>query len=433
MKTLLLLYLRPASHRHAIVARNRERLRERGIRLVSADDEVDVRDAEFFHDAITLPPQEEVGRVVDVLLEYARRNRIDGVVAQTEAAILPGALFARALSVPGIPVEAAHACVNKLRSRMLLQQAGVPVPAFGLAGTAAHVRAFADACGGFPVVLKAVASSMSRLVTLVRTSDEVPAAIGRMREGITSFPDLARLEEFARVAGVDLLCDPRERFLVEAFAKGDPIETDGVVVGDTIHTFGVTEQAMLPPPRFYIEGYLFPSDRPPDARAAIERISSAALTASGVRDTGFSIEMRASGDDVRVIEVNGRLGQDDGFAELFKPATGLEPLVHLVDIAAGLEPVVPRASFRPRAIAYRCSFVDGVVRSAPGDMEIQRLAEQGFEAGISVAPGTRLYAPPHPEAYPHLAWAIASDATSSREAYARADAAVCSLSFEITE
>jgi hypothetical protein len=273
---------------------------------------------------------------------------------------------------------------------------------------------------------------MSRLVTLVRDDAEVETAVATVSAGLARFPDIRRLCTFAAAARIDPGCDPTRDFLVEGFARGAPTETDGIVVGATPFTFGVTDQAMLPPPRFYIEGYLFPADRQPDDRERIERISDAAIAASGVRDSGFSIEMRADGRDVRVIEVNGRLGQDDGFAELFRPVTGCEPLVHAIEIAAGGPPSLVHRRPPPRAVAYRCSFVDGAVVRTPGASELAALAAAGLEAGVSVTPGTKLLAPPDPEAYPHLAWAIASDPASSRAAYARASHAVGSLQFEIS-
>jgi biotin carboxylase len=369
--------------------------------------------------------------VHDVLLRYARDHRVDGVIAETEAAILPGAMLIRSLGVPGIPLEAAHRCVNKYRSRVALSSAGVPVPPFALARNAGDVRAFAASGPGFPVVLKAVASSMSRLVTLVRAETDLDRGVAHVLAGIARYPDVRRLREFADVASLDLGCDPTREFLVEAFAPGTPVETDGIVAASTPFTLGVTEQKMLPPPRFYIEGYLFPADRPAREREHIERISNAALAASGIRDAGFSIEMRAHGDDVRVIEVNGRLGQDDGFPELFRAVTGHEPIVHRFAMAAGVDPGFARRATQPRALAFRCSFVDGRVVAIPADAEIAALRAAGLDAGVSVTRGSRLFAPPHPEAYPHLAWAIATDSGSSEAAYAKAARAVADLSFEI--
>jgi biotin carboxylase len=430
MRTALLLYLRPANHRQTIAAKHRARLRALGLRLVSADDEPDPRDAAFFDDVLALPPQEEVGRVHDALLRYARDHRVDAVVAQTEAALLPGALLIRSLSLPGIGVDAAHACVNKVLSRLTLANAGVPVPRFCVASDASDVRAFVDG-HGYPVVLKAAASSMSRLVTLVRGAEDVEPAVAAVLAGLRTHPDVRRLCTFAAVAGANLHCDPERQFLVESFAAGTPVETDGLVVGDRPFTLGVTEQVMFPPPRFYISGYQFPADLPESRATVVEAVSDRALRAAGVRDAGFSIEMRERDGEVVVIEVNARLGQDDGFAELFAPATGAEPLVHAIAIAAGGAPAIRRERAPPRGLAFRCSFVDGVVRGVPPASAIAALAACGIEAGVGVTEGTRLFAPPHPEAYPHLAWAIASHPRSSRAAFEAAADAVTGLEFRV--
>jgi argininosuccinate lyase len=430
VKTILLLYPRPASFLDSMIARHRAALRDRGIRIVLADGLVFPADRDRFDDVVELPPEHDVHGAHAILSRYCAGRRIDGVVAQTESALLPGALLIRTLGAPGIPVDAAHLCVNKYRSRAALRDAGVPVPRFALARTAAEVRRHAAACG-FPVVLKAVASCMSRLVTVVHDEDEVEAAVARMTAALPAAPDVRRLCEFAELAGVELGCDPRRDFLVEELARGDPIETDGFVAGSSPFNFGVTSQMITPAPRFYFEGYLFPADRPAEELTRIERISDAAIAASGLRDAGFSIEMRARGDEVRVIEVNGRLGQDDGFGEMFRPVTGEAPFVHAIEMAAGIVPRLVRSRHDARAVAYRCSYEDGVVVATPPPAALDALGRDGFEAGICVAPGERLYAPPHAEAFPHLAWVLASDPRSSRAAYARARERVDALEFRI--
>jgi S-sulfo-L-cysteine synthase (3-phospho-L-serine-dependent) len=432
MKTILLLYPRPASFLEAMVARDGAALRRRGIQFVLADGWLFPGDRELFHDVIEMPPEDDVRGAHSILARYASEHRIDGVVAQTESALLPGALLIRSLGVPGIAVEAAHLCVNKYRSRVALRSAGVPVPRFALVSDAAGVRKLAAECG-YPVVLKAVASCMSRLVTVVRGDRDVDAAVEALRAALPGAPDVRRLLEFASLAGLDLGCDPRREFLVEQQVAGSPIETDGLVVGSQPFTLGVTEQVMTPPPRFYFEGYLFPSDRPAEERARIERISDAAVAASGLSDAGFSIEMRARERDVSVIEVNGRLGQDDGFGEMFRPVTGSEPYVHAIEIAAGLAPRLERRVHEPRAVAYRCSYADGAVAAVPTLEALAALRRDGLEAGISVELGAELRAPPHPEAFPHLAWVLASDPRSSRVAYERARRAADAMEFEITE
>src|SRR6185369_16165449 len=172
---------------------------------------------------------------------------------------------------------------------------------------------------------KATASALGRLVTLVRSPEDVEASVARVQAGLPTSTDLVRLASFARAARLDLGYDPFAEFLVEAFAGGDPVETDGVVSGSEPLSFGVTAQVLTPPPLFFVEGYLLPADRPAADIDAIERVSDAAIAALDLADTGYSIEMRIAEGRPLVIEVNGRLGWDEGFGDLFEVVTGVQP------------------------------------------------------------------------------------------------------------
>jgi biotin carboxylase len=149
---------------------------------------------------------------------------------------------------------------------------------------------------------------------------------------------------------------------------------------------------------------------------------------------GFSVELIEKDGLARVIEVNGRLGEDDGLHRLFERASGVDPFRAAVDIALGEPPQRPRPTGRDRfALAYRSSFEDAVVESTPDAAALAALATAGFEAGLSVRSGTSMHAPPHPETFPHLAWVLASDPASSRAAFARASASVQGLGFTLVQ
>jgi hypothetical protein len=269
-------------------------------------------------------------------------------------------------------------------------------------------------------------------VTLVRGDRDVDAAVERMRSGLTTSVDIARLADFGAASGMDIGCDPRTQFLVESFAHGSPIETDGVVAGDDIRSFGVTEQVMTAPPLFFFEGYLLPADRPAADIEHVERVSDAALRALDVRDTGFSIEMRLDGDRASVIEVNGRLGWDEGFGDLFATVTGAQPAFQTLEIALGRASSFTRRTDVRAALAYACCYEDRVVARVPTAPEVARVEqEHRVQCGLAVHAGDRTYAPPHPDATPHLAFALATDARSSRVAYARARKAVDALKFDL--
>jgi len=428
---VLCIYPGPATFRQKQVTAHRPLLESLGVRLLLADDYDDLGDRACFGEVFHLPPPEQLEDAKRVLDRALASREIHGVLAQSESGLCLGSLIAAERGLPAIPPLAALLTTNKFGTRTALAAAGVSQPEFALARHASDVRHFA-AAHDYPVVLKASASAMSRLVTLVRSDAEVDGAVDRMRAGLARSPDVRRLVEFGRVAKLDLGHDPLDAFLVESFARGLPVETDGVVARDVIGTYGVTEQILTPPPLFFFEGYLLPADLAAPAIAAIEATSDAALRALGVRDTGFSIEMRFESERASVLEVNGRLGWDEGFGDLFAAITCVQPVLQTLQIALGSPVVVARGRDVRAAVAYSACYADRIVLSTPSAEDVARVERDlDVRAGTCVWPGDRLVAPPDPEATPHLAWALALDPTSSRRAFESARAALARLPVEL--
>ncbi len=431
MIKVLAVYPGTLTFRQSQMAQHKPILDALGLEMVLADDVIDAKDMELFADAIQLPPPTHVREGLICIERWCERNQAHAVLAQSESALLLGSLVARKIGVPCVSPEAALLTTSKHLCRVALDHANVPQPRFTLAGSAAEVRRFAGEVG-YPVVLKGVASALSRLVTLVRDEAAIEAAVAFVQSGLQTSVDIARLVDFSAASGLDLGGDPRSQFLVEAFARGSPIETDGVVAGDEVRSFGVTEQVMTAPPLFFFEGYLLPADFSAVDIDAIERTSDAALRALGVRDTGFSIEMRLEAGRASIIEVNGRLGWDEGFGDLFATVTGAQPAFQALEVALGRALPFTRRTDVRAALAYACTYADRIVTRVPTAEEIARVEQDhGVRCGLAVHVGDRTYAPPHPDATPHLAYALGVDAHSSRAAYARARAAVDALSFEL--
>lgn len=430
-KNLLVLYPGPVAFRQREFARQRELLRAAGMRTILADDYLADSDEEFFDEGLALPPPEHVAESWQRVERAFATRRVDAVLAQSEGGMLLGSLVGARWNVPCIPASAALLCTSKFLCRRQLEHASVPVPGFTLASSAADARRFARD-HGYPLVFKGVASALGRLVTLVRNESEVDAAVQRVQSGLRTSADIQRLEEFARIARFDLDCDPRRQFLVESFARGEPVETDGLMIGTTPRCFGVTGQVLSMPPRFFLEGYRLPDDRPQRELERIQSVSDAALAALGLRDTGFSIEMRHADAGACVIEVNGRLGWDEGFGDLFEAILGAQPLALALEVALGRAPrIAPRTDVHA-ALAYSTCYEDRVVERVPSDTEIAAASSHDVVLGLAARLGERYYAPPHPDATPHLAFALARDAHSSASAYARARVAVDRLRFELS-
>ncbi len=435
MTTLLAPFLDRRSRR-AFAAAHGAWWRDWGVRLVVADEDVDDVDRALFDGVLTVPRYDRLDEVTAALEAFAAATQVDGVLAQSEYGLLPASLVCRRLGCPGPSPEAAFACTHKGESRRRLAAANVPVPGFARASDAAGVLRFA-AERGFPVILKGMASTMARNVVRVDRPEDVPAAASRLRAALADSPDVRRLADFARKAGFDLGCDPRRDFLVEECVDGVPAETDGIVRAGVPWTFGVIEQRWTAPPLFYLEGYLLPVDPEVADAARVAAAGEAAVAASGLVDGGFAVEFRArGGDDVRVIEVNGRLGEDDGFGRLFETAIGVEPWRECVKALAGLpggdrDGAYAGAAARPSALAYACGFREGIVRRVPAAAEREAARGGCVEVQAAVEEGTRMFAPPHPDVFPHLAWALASHPAGSRAAYAEARRAVDALRFRM--
>jgi hypothetical protein len=387
VETYLFLYTDPAVRR-ALAAR-------RPGRLVLASDAVTDADRAVYDACVALPPVWHVEESADRIA----RIPADRVFWHTEFGLPPGSLLAPPRGWKGPSVDAVHACLNKWLSRRALAAAGVPVPRFALVSGVDEIRRL-----GFrpPLVLKAVASTLGRGVRKVDRERDLAAEVAAVLAHLPTAPDVLRLAAFARVAGLDVGCEPTRQFLVEEFAEGPARETDGLVTGDRVDVFGVTDQVVRDGAGFYIEAYLFPGEDVGGRLAAITRSSVRAL---GVRDSGFSVEFRGE----RVIEVNGRLGEDDGFPDLFRAGTGEFPFLRQL-----LGDPAPVRTAGRHALAYVNRYEPGVVASASAPPGVTLLVE----------PGTEIPPPGTPSFRPHVAYALASHPTDLHGAYDAARRAV---------
>ena len=418
MKRILILYPGLAGRRHAYLAPHRWKLRLAGVRLFLADDRIEAEDASCFAGVLAMPRPEDVAAGWARLERYLETQRIDAILAQSEPSLFLAGLAARSLGLPGPSLAGTLATTSKWLSRRKLHAAGLPQPAFELVRDAAGARRFAEGGAGWPLVLKAVASTRQRLVTVVRDEAELEAAVARLKAGLPDSLDIRRLLSFCRLSGQELDCDPHDDFLVESFAAGSPLETEGLVQAGAVHSLGVLEQMQAEDDSFFIDGYLLPARRPALELERLEQLSRRALCALEVNDTGYSIEFRSGAAGSVLIEVNGRLGWDEGLGELFAATGGGLPAIHAARLALGK----PLRDLRPRrcgAVAYHSQRAPGLVRRLP---RARRRGRSIHSIEWHVQPGDAVLPISHPDSRPHLLHVIATDRGSSRAAYARARA-----------
>jgi D-alanine-D-alanine ligase-like ATP-grasp enzyme len=231
--------------------------------------------------AIPIRFHDENGSVATIL-EAAKRNVIDGVLAVGDRPTVIAARVNEGLGFPGHPSQAAAAARNKRLTRERFSEAGLPVPRFTPASLQSDPRVLANAVA-FPSVLKPLALSGSRGVMRVNDGTELIGAFDRLR-ALLQAPDI-------RAERNEL----HDLVLVEGFIPGREFALEGVMNHGTLHTLALFDKPdALDGPFFEETIYLAPSTATEETERAITDTIERAAHALGLRHGPIHAECRVS-------------------------------------------------------------------------------------------------------------------------------------------
>ncbi|RWX57835.1 ATP-grasp domain-containing protein, partial [Mesorhizobium sp. M2A.F.Ca.ET.039.01.1.1] len=154
------------------------------------------------------------------------------------------------------------------KQRQLLEEAGVPIPAYRLAADATEVETAAKEIG-LPVVLKPVVGTGSRGVRLCRNLDELAEHTTYLLGGKHMWPSSPRI-------------------LVEEFAQG-PYYCAEMMGNEVI---AISGGHFGPPPHFMYREFSYPAALTDDGQERIADISLSCLRALGLGWGPTCIEFR---------------------------------------------------------------------------------------------------------------------------------------------
>ena len=238
---------------------------------------------------------------VDGVLAELDRLEIEPVAVATmgsDQAVLPTALLAERLGLPGLPVRTAEIVADKRKMRAAFEMAEVASPA-GREITNADEQALAEV--GLPAVVKPVDGSGQRGVTELRRADELAQAVDRA---------LA-----ASRAGAAVL---------ERYVEGEEYTVNGFLLEGEYFPMSVTQRLLHPPPPLGVcIAHRYPSHAK-DERELFE-VAHDASTAVGIESGPSYVQMRVEDGRPWVIEVGARLGGGKD-AELAKLVTGFDAI-----------------------------------------------------------------------------------------------------------
>lgn len=322
-------------------------------------------------DAARMTP--DVDALVLAAADIARHRRIAGVWTHDETLVVAAATIAEGLGVPGIGVDAAHNCRNKLRTRERLTDAGLPQPRFAYAATAAEARA-AAAEVGTPLVVKPRGMGASIGVILVRQLEDVERAF-----------------ETAHRASFDGNPDYEGGVVLESYLTGHEISIDAAVVNGRVHPIFLAHKRTGMEPYFVETGHVVSACDAMLADQQLLDVLQRAHDALGVGNAVTHTELKTDYDKPVIVEVNARLG-GDMIPYVGRVASGIDPGRVAIDVALAREPhlVATREFYAGICFGYppREGSVMGVQLPAPGAVR------ELVEAAAMTEPGTDIHTPP---------------------------------------
>ncbi|MBE2223495.1 MAG: ATP-grasp domain-containing protein [Anaerolineae bacterium] len=232
---------------------------------------------------------DDVETAVTTITEFAQTHPLNAILAVDDSGTLLAAKAADALNLPHNNPAAALAARNKLVMRTMLQAGGVRVPQFRRFALTDDPGEIATQVP-FPCVVKPLTLSGSRGVIRANDSQELTAAIARLRRML-----------------LKLSPDPDQPFLVEAYIPGVEVALEGMLDNGTLHLLALFDKPdPLVGPFFEETIYVTPSRLPDAVQQAILETTMKSAQALGLRTGPVHAELRVNEQGAWLVEVAGR-------------------------------------------------------------------------------------------------------------------------------
>lgn len=367
--------------------------RERGLFVIALDRDPAAPGFRFADRRAIISTEDERG-----IERLAAAERVEGIIAP--GIDWPVGIAARVAERMGLPhpIDGATAglAVSKLKQRERLAEAGVPQPRWELVSETQPGLSV-------PSVVKAPDRQGQKGLALVRSKEELPAAIGRAIE-----------ESRSGVA------------IVEELVDGPEVTVNAFSVRGDFHPLTVTDRLTAEPPAFGVAlAHVWPSE----AGGQAAEVARAAVEALGIQDGPTYTQLRIGPEGPQVIEVAARLGGGHD-AELARAALGVDlnglalqaalgesiwsAALHAVPQVGG---AVVRFLVPPEGVLQEVEGIDAA-RSVEGVEEVRIYREPGHVFGPFLRGADR-------------AGAVLATGASREEALERADEAARLIRFKV--
>lgn len=301
----------------------------------------------------------------------------DAVITVYERYISVTAHIAHHLNLPGLPLDAAHACTDKFLMRQLFAKAPKQIsPDFALVKSEADVREFAKN-HDFPLILKPANLSKSLLVTKNDT-------LGQLLENYqrTAAQIQAVYDKYAPHTEPKLLV---EEFLnghnhsVDAFVDkdGTPYVLKQVVDYQIGHEVGFDDSFQY--------SRLLPSQLSQADQAALRECADLGIRALGIKNSPAHVEVIVTKNGPRIVEIGARNG---GYREfMHRVANGIDIQGAALALAFGKQPHITATKEESCAVLELFPKTPGTFEGITHEAELRALPSF-LNMRVKATPGT---------------------------------------------
>ena len=352
-----------------------------------------------------------VDGILAAVAPWSASPRLAGLYTHCDYNLPLVAAAARRLGLPGLDPRAAEIARDKLTTRQVCADAGIPAPAHVHAATLEEAVA-AGRQLGFPCVVKPMTESASTGVSKAMSED-----------------DLARRFSELTASAVDARGQRRRPgVLVEEYALGYEVSVESVTFRGRTQVLGVTQKTLSGAPYFAELGDTFPSPLPPAVTEQLGRTAVAALEAIGFDFGAAHTEIKMTRDGPKLIEINARIGGAE-VADCVELATGITYREQVVRMHVGQVPDLVATRSRAAAARYVAARQAGKVRTVHGvDLAHQVPGVEDVE--IHAHPGDVVALPTSNH---ELCGHVLASADTPAEAAAQAETACSQIYIEVVE
>lgn len=229
--------------------------------------------------------------------------QFDGIATFEDHAGPLTALLANVLGFPGHPLLSVGFSKNKIFTREVCIEAGIPSPRFFRIKSEADLDT-ASMHVGFPAVLKPVSGASSISTYLLRSKEElhqryaqtIAEAEGHLKKsGVHSDND----EEIIWAKGFDMT--------LEQYLDGEEFDVD-ILLSEGQSVYASVTRDITQPSHLKEAGSQMPPDFPADKQNEMTEFAKQVLHALEFVNGAFHVEIKYTSNGPRLIEVNARIG-----------------------------------------------------------------------------------------------------------------------------